>query len=73
MSLTVENNKITDYKIEELRLSDNIKDDPEILSILPRCFSDNNCRKEGLIGTCQNPGSARMPIVYLVSRQKSIF
>jgi hypothetical protein len=57
LSLTINNGKIADYKVEKLRLSDKIKDDPEVLSILPRCFSDTNCKKDYLIGSCQNPGT----------------
>jgi hypothetical protein len=59
LSLTITDKKITDYRLEELRLSDKISDDPEILSILPRCFSDTNCHKEGLVGKCEEPGSLR--------------
>ncbi|MDD4953585.1 MAG: hypothetical protein PHG40_01615 [Candidatus Omnitrophica bacterium] len=54
--LKIKDKKIADYKAEDLRLSDKISDDPAILSVLPRCFSDNNCKKEGLVGECQNPG-----------------
>lgn len=56
-ALTVEGNKIVSYKVENLRLQDKIPDDPDIQSILPACFSDGNCKKEGKIGTCNNPGS----------------
>jgi len=59
LTLTIKDNKITNYKIEELRLSDKITYDPDILSILPRCFSDNNCKQEGLIGICQGPGTLK--------------
>ena len=55
-TLTVENNRLTKYKVEEVRMADEIEDDPDILEILPRCFSDSNCEREGLIGSCQNPG-----------------
>ncbi len=55
--LTVDNNKIIDYKAEDLRLSDKIADDSQMLSVLPRCFSDYNCQKEGASGACQNAGS----------------
>lgn len=58
VSLTIRDNKVADYKAEELRLSEQIADDAEVLSILPRCFSDNNCKKKGYTGKCQNPGSA---------------
>lgn len=57
ISLALKDNKIADYRIEELRLSDKISDDADILSILPRCFSDVNCKKDGLPGTCQEEGS----------------
>jgi len=57
VTFTVERDKIKEYKVEELRLSDQIRDDPDILSILPPCFSDANCTKEGREGICQNPGS----------------
>lgn len=57
LSLTISSDKkITGHKFEELRLSDKIKDDPDILAVLPRCFSDAQCKKEGLAGICQNPG-----------------
>jgi 5'-nucleotidase len=64
VSLFIRDNKIVDYKVEELRLSDEIADEPTILSILPRCFSDNNCKKEGLLGVCQNPGSIDSQCVF---------
>lgn len=57
LSLTIKDNKIIDYKAEELRLSDKIPDDPDINAILPRCFSDMNCKKKGLIGICQDAGT----------------
>lgn len=55
--ISVEDNKVSDYKVEELRLSDKISDDADILAILPKCFSEANCKKEGFIGTCDNPGA----------------
>jgi hypothetical protein len=64
LSLTVTDNKITDYKVEELRLSDRINDDPQILSILPRCFNDNDCRKDGQLGKCQDAGSLNARCVF---------
>ncbi|MBI4972279.1 MAG: metallophosphatase [Candidatus Omnitrophica bacterium] len=58
LSLTLgENNKIINYKAEELRLSNKISDAPEMLSILPACFSDAQCQKKGAVGTCLEPGS----------------
>ncbi|MFH1413306.1 MAG: hypothetical protein ABIG56_00450 [Candidatus Omnitrophota bacterium] len=55
--LTIKNGELTSYEIEELRLLDKIKDDPDILAILPDCFSDNNCKREGFIGICKSAGN----------------
>ncbi len=57
--LKTEKGKVVDYKAEDLRLSDKIKDDAAILSILPQCFSDASCRKEGFLGTCINQGTLK--------------
>jgi len=57
LSLTIEDNRITGSRAEELRLSDKIRNDPAVSAILPRCFSDANCKKEGFAGICQNAGS----------------
>jgi len=64
LTFKVENGKILEYKIEALRLSDKVKDDPQIVAFLPVCFSDNNCRKEGLAGSCQNPAKADARCLY---------
>lgn len=72
LSLTLENNKIKDYKVEELRLSDKIQDDPGELSILPRCFSDNNCKKEGGVGICQDPGTLKSQCSFSKPAQVSL-
>lgn len=62
--LSIKGDKIEKVSVEELRLSDKISDDPEILSILPRCFSDNECKKEGLVGSCQNAGNANASCLF---------
>ncbi|MDI6758786.1 MAG: hypothetical protein QMD94_03840, partial [Candidatus Omnitrophota bacterium] len=54
--IILKDNKITGHKIEELRLSDKIQDDPEAFSFMPHCFQDSNCRKDSLTGVCLNPG-----------------
>ncbi len=56
LSLEVIDNKIRDYQVKELRLSDKVGNDPKILGILPGCFSDADCRNVGYLGSCQNPG-----------------
>ncbi len=55
-TIILKDNKIAGYKVEELRLSDKIQDDPQVLSFIPQCFQDTNCRKDGLAGACFNPG-----------------
>lgn len=55
--LSVKGDKIEKASVEEIRVSDKISEDPGVLSILPRCFADNDCKKEGLVGSCQNAGS----------------
>jgi hypothetical protein len=56
-TIFLKDKRIVDSKVEESRLSDQVADDKNILAILPRCFQDANCKKEGLIGICQNAGS----------------
>jgi len=56
LTITLENNKITNYAAEEPRLSDQIGDDPEIKAVLPACFADFNCTQGDLKGQCSNPG-----------------
>jgi len=55
--LVLKGEKIVDSRVDELRLSDKVADDKQIQEILPRCFTDNNCRREGMIGVCQNSGA----------------
>jgi len=52
-----ENGKVDDTTIvtDELALSGDLADDPDISLMLPRCFSDKDCRRSGLIGRCKNP------------------
>lgn len=68
-TLTVENNRLTQYKVDEVRLSGEIEDDPDILEILPRCFSDSNCRREGLTGSCQNPGTPEADCLFSTTQK----
>ncbi|MFH1457604.1 MAG: hypothetical protein ABIG31_00305 [Candidatus Omnitrophota bacterium] len=63
-TLTVEDNKLTKYKVEGLRLSDQIKDDSDIQKVLPRCFSDANCKRESLAGSCQDPGTPKASCLF---------
>jgi len=64
LTLEVKDGKLLNCKIEEQRLSDKIADDPAIKAILPACYSDVNCRKEGMVGSCQNPGELRAKCIF---------
>jgi len=55
--LVMQGAKIIDSRVDELRLSDKVADDKQIQAILPQCFADKNCRKENMLGICQNPGT----------------
>jgi len=59
LTLDVKNGKLVNCKIEEIRLSEKIADDPDVQAILPRCYSNVNCRKDGLTGSCQDPGELK--------------
>ncbi|MDP2905186.1 MAG: hypothetical protein Q8O22_02645 [Candidatus Omnitrophota bacterium] len=54
--LSVENKSVIKSAVEEIRLSDKVPDDQGTLAILPRCFSDANCKKDAQVGTCLEPG-----------------
>ncbi|MCK9594507.1 MAG: hypothetical protein PHH68_04095 [Candidatus Omnitrophica bacterium] len=56
-TLVLQGEKITDSRVDELRLSDKVADDKQIQDILPRCFKDDNCRKAGMLGICRDPGA----------------
>jgi len=53
---TVEGRKIISCQSEEIRVSDKYVDDREVASVVPRCFSDNNCQQEGSVGVCLDAG-----------------
>jgi len=54
--ISFKDKKIQDVSAEELRLSDKIADDKEIKTILPVCFADSDCKKEGMLAKCQKAG-----------------
>lgn len=64
LTLKVKDKKITDYKVEELRVSDKYTDDADILKVLPRCFSDSGCKEKGMQGSCLEPGSMKAACTY---------
>ena len=65
LTLEVKNGKLLNCKTEEIRLSDKIADDPDVQAILPHCYSDANCKKDGLTGSCQNPGELKASCLFI--------
>ncbi|MEK6714732.1 MAG: hypothetical protein AABY43_01635 [Candidatus Omnitrophota bacterium] len=57
IDLTIDKGKILNYAINDIKIDKEIKDDPEVSLILPKCFSDKDCRQKALIGNCENPAT----------------
>ena len=58
-------NKVLEVKkVEELRVSDKLADDKQMLSILPQCFSAKDCNKNRMIPACANPGKPNAQCQY---------
>ncbi|MFA4853913.1 MAG: hypothetical protein WC616_01000 [Candidatus Omnitrophota bacterium] len=72
LTLEVKDGKLLNCKIEQIKLSDKFSDDPGIKAILPRCYSDANCKKEGLVGSCQNPGESKSNCTFTKANKVSL-
>ncbi len=72
LTLEVKAGKLLNCKIEEIKLSDKFSDDPAIKAILPRCYSDANCKKEGFVGSCQNPGESKSNCTFTKANKVSL-
>jgi hypothetical protein len=70
--LFIENKKIKEVDLEEIRLSSEVKEDKDVLAILPRCFSDYECKKDDLAGSCQNAGKADAACLYAEANPVSL-
>lgn len=64
IDLELENRKLKSIKLEQIRLSKEIADAPEITKILPRCFSDADCLESGVKGRCDNPAQSQSACGY---------
>jgi 5'-nucleotidase len=69
LTLKMKDGKLNDCSIEELPLSKEISDDPDIAVILPRCYSDLDCRNKELTGTCQGPGTLKADCLFAKPHQ----
>ena len=72
LNLELENKKIKETKVEDIRLSNEIANAPELAKIVPACFEDSACRKEGLVGKCLNPGTMNASCGYEKPKQISL-
>jgi len=72
LTFEIENNKIINYKAELTRLSDSIKDNPGVLAILPRCFSDTNCKKGSIYGNCQDPAGTNAQCIFAAANKVNL-
>jgi len=70
--LDIQDAKLMDCKIEELRLSNEIADDRDITAILPSCYSNANCKKEGFVASCNNPGDLKAECVFTKPNKVSL-
>jgi 5'-nucleotidase len=57
ITLKIKDGKLADCNLEKLILTEKISDDSGIAAILPRCYSDVNCKDQELVGICQDPGA----------------
>jgi len=69
LSLKVQGKKIVEYNVDEIRLSDKVAEDGQVRDILPECFSDYNCKKEGFIGVCSEPGTIQSHCTFTPASQ----
>jgi 5'-nucleotidase len=73
LTLTIEDGKLSNCKVDELPLSEKLSDDPDIAAILPRCYSDVNCKQGNLSGTCQNPGALNAACSFAKPHKVNLF
>ncbi|MBU4252291.1 MAG: hypothetical protein KKC39_01420 [Candidatus Omnitrophica bacterium] len=73
LALQMQDGKLFNCTVEELILSAKFKDDPDIARILPRCYSDINCKEGNLSGTCQNPGALNAACLFAKPNRVDLF
>ncbi|MDD5044261.1 MAG: hypothetical protein PHU91_03745 [Candidatus Omnitrophica bacterium] len=71
--LGINDKVVSDEKTDEMRLSKEVKDDPQVSSILPKCFSNRDCVSEpGSIGQCKNAAEATAECVFIRTPRVSV-
>jgi len=72
LTLELKDGKLLNCKVEEQRLSNELVDDNDITAILPRCYSNANCKKEGFVASCNNPGELTAECVFTKPNKVSL-
>lgn len=62
--LRIKDRSVVDFKVEEIRISDAVAEDPQVLALGPRCFMDSNCKKGGRTGSCLEPATKNARCVF---------
>ena len=73
LTLKIQDGKLSNCKVDELFLSDKFNNDPDVAGILPRCYSDVNCREMNLAGICQNPGALNASCLFVKPNKVNLF
>ena len=73
LTLKIQDGKLADCTVDELSVSDNLKDDSDIARILPRCYADANCKEKDLVGICQNPGTLNADCLFTKPKRIDLF
>lgn len=73
LTLDISGSKIVKKNLEERRLSSELVDDESILTFLPACFRDPDCKKKaGFSAQCENGSTPAARCVYLELPQVSM-
>ena len=62
--LDIDNGQVMDQVTKGIPMSKDIQDDSDIISFLPACFHNGQCRKPGFMGKCKMPGERNAVCVY---------
>jgi len=74
LDLDIKENKILDFKYDKKNISKDIKEDTDVLKIIPSCFKDSDCpTKTDLISRCQNPAELSSICSYYSAKKYDIF
>lgn len=64
--------KIDSVNTEPIVLDEKIKDDADMISVVPACFSDLSCHRTGYIGKCMDPASQQARCEFQKSKPATV-